>query len=132
MASSRRVQLIFLAALILGASLGLSLLWTTLLCLRSQKVVFESCDAAYCLRVAEGMLERRLLGSDQQLYEVWLTRRGSPDYGYVVRHSFGWHGFDEAATIRASKVEWSNEGVTLSEPSGQKLFVPIGLYAGGR
>lgn len=132
MASSRRAQLVFVTALIIGGSLGLSLIWTTLLCSRSKRVVFESCDAGFCLRVAEGMLERRLLGSNEQLYEVWLTRRGSPDYGYVVHHSFGWHGFDQEATIRASKVEWASAGVTLTEPSGQTLFVPFNLYAGGR
>lgn len=129
--SSRRVQVVFFVALIFGASLGLSLIWTAIWCSRSERVVFKTCNSDYCVSVVEGAVERRLLSS-QQLYELWLTRRNEPDYGYTVRHSFGWNGFDHDATIRDSKVEWSNAGMTLTEPSGQQLFVPQKLYSRGR
>jgi hypothetical protein len=131
MSSPRRIQLLFWGALTLGLSCLFSLVWLTLLYSRSNAIVLESCDASYCVRVVEGLTERRLLTSEQ-LYELQLSRKGSPDYGYVVRHSFAWHGFDTAATIRASKIEWSSAGMTLTEPTGQSLFVPQKLYAGGR
>lgn len=83
------------------------------------------------MRVAEGITSYGLF-STEQLYEVWITRAGSPDYGYVVHHSFGWQDFDTDKTIRASRVEWSPDGVTLIEPTGQRLFVPEKLYRSGR
>jgi hypothetical protein len=129
--SSRRVQIVFFAALIFGASLVLSLIWTALLCSRSERVVFKTCNSEFCISIVEGEVERRLLSS-QQLYELWLTRSNEPDYGYSVRHSFAWNGFDHDATIRDSKVEWSNTGMTLTEASGQQLFVPRRLYERGR
>jgi len=116
---------------VLALSLAFSAVWTTLLASRSQKVILQSCEARYCLRVAEGITSYGIF-STEQLYEVWVTRSGSPDYGYVVHHSFAWQDFDTNATIRACKVEWSPAGVTLIEPTGQRLFVPEKLYVGGR
>ena len=115
----------------LGSSFTLSLVWTLLLSGRSKRVILENCDASFCLRVAEGSKSYGLL-STEQLYEIWLTRRGSPDYGYVVNHSFAWNGFDTSKTIRACKVTWSTGGVTLLEPTGQQLFVPRKMYERGR
>jgi hypothetical protein len=88
-------------------------------------------DASFCLRVAEGQKSHGLFSSEQ-LYEIWITRRGSPDYGYVVHHSFAWRDFDTNKTIRACKVAWSADGVTLLEPTGQQLFVPKKMYEAGR
>lgn len=127
----RRARPLFLAALVLVISLALSAVWTTLLATRSKKVILNSCDASFCLRVAEGIKSYGIF-STEQLYEVWITRAGSPDYGYVVQHSFAWQDFDTNATIRACKVEWSPAGVTLIEPTGQRLFVPEKLYRSGR
>jgi len=131
MTLSRRARLLLLAVLVLALSLALSAVWTTLLATRSKKVIFQSCDPSFCLRVAEGITSYGIF-STEQLYEVWITRAGSPDYGYVVHHSFAWQDFDTNATIRACKVEWSPAGVTLIEPTGQRLFVPQKLYRSGR
>jgi hypothetical protein len=102
-----------------------------LLSSRSKAVILESCNASFCLRVAEGQTSYGLLSTEQR-YEVWITRRGSPDYGYVVHHSFAWNDFDTNKTIRACKVAWSPDGVTLLEPTGQQLFVPKKMYERGR
>jgi hypothetical protein len=131
MTLSRRARSLLLGALVLALSLVFSAVWTTLLGMRSQKVILSSCDPSFCLRVVEGITSYGVF-STEQLYEVWITRAHSPDYGYVVHHSFGWQGFDSEATIRDCKVEWSPAGVTLLEPSGQRLFVPEELYRGGR
>jgi hypothetical protein len=128
---SRRVRLLLVGAATLALSLALSAVWTTLLATRSKRVVLNSCDSSFCLRVAEGITSYGFF-STEQLYEVWITRAGSPDYGYVVHHSFAWQSFDTEATIRACKVEWSPDGVTLLEPTGQRLFVPQKLYRSGR
>jgi hypothetical protein len=114
------------------ATLALALLfgfgWALWLDARSGKVIFQDCNDGFCLRVAEGSTQHGLL-SNEQLYEIWITRQHSPDYGYVLHHSFAFAGsFDDAVTIRKSKVTWSPEGVTLLEPSGQRVFVPSALY----
>lgn len=131
MTLSRRARLLILGALTLALSLALSVVWTILLGTRSQKVILQDCEPRYCLRVAEGSTSYGIFSTEQR-YEVWVTRSGSPDYGYVVHHSFAWQDFDTNATIRACKVEWSPAGVTLLEPSGQRLFIPEKLYRGGR
>ena len=126
-----RARFLLLGAGVLALSLSFSVVWTVLLGARSKKVILHSCDSSNCLSVAEGIKSYGLF-STEQLYEVWITRRGSPDYGYVVHHSFAWLGFDTDATIRACKVEWSPLGVTLIEPTEQRLFVPQKLYQRGR
>lgn len=131
MATSRGARPLLLLGGVIAGSVLLSGVWTLLLGARSQKVILEDCSSGYCLRVAEGIKSYGVF-STEQLYEVWITRAGSPDYGYVVHHSFAWEGFDVDATIRACKVEWSPAGVTLLEPSGQRLFVPEKLYSKGR
>lgn len=131
MTLSGRARFLLLGALALLLSLALSAVWTVLLASRSQKVILQNCEPHHCLRVAEGITSYGLF-STEQLYEVWVTRNGSPDYGYVVHHSFAWQDFDTNATIRACKVEWSPAGVTLLEPTGQRLFIPEKLYRGGR
>jgi hypothetical protein len=116
------LRLLGTLALVLGYG------WALWLDARSRKVIFEDCNGGFCLRVAEGSTQHGLL-SNEQLYEIWITQRHSPDYGYVLHHSFAFAGsFDDAVTIRKSKVTWSPDGVTLLEPSGQSVFVPYALY----
>jgi hypothetical protein len=131
MTMSGRTRFLLLGALVLALSLTLSAVWATVLATRSQKVILQNCEPRYCLRVAEGITSYGIF-STEQLYEVWVTRSASPEYGYVVHHSFAWQDFDMNATIRACKVEWSPAGVTLIEPTGQRLFVPETLYRSGR
>ena len=120
-----------MAALLIATSFTLSLLWTFLLGARSGKVILENCQGAFCLRVVEGIHDRGLFSAEQR-YEIWITRAGSPDYGYVLHHSFGWNDWDTNRTIRACRVEWSPQGVSLREPTGQSVFVPSTLYERGR
>lgn len=128
---SEKARVLLLGILVLGMSVTLSLVWTFVLGARSGKVILESCEGGFCLRVAEGSYQRGLLSSEQR-YEVWITRQGSPDYGYVLHHSFAWSDWDTNVTIRACKVTWSPQGVTLLEPTGQSVFVPRKLYERGR
>jgi hypothetical protein len=128
---SGKVRVLLLGALVLAMSVALSLVWTVLLGARSGKVILENCQGDFCLRVAEGSYHRGLFSSEQR-YEVWITRRGSPDYGYVLHHSFAWNDWDTNVTIRACKIEWSTLGVTLLEPTGQSVFVPRKFYEQGR
>jgi len=131
MAQPRRTRIVVWAATMLALSVALSLVWTVLLARRSGRVVTERCGPEFCLRVAEGVRDHGLFSSEQR-YEIWITRRGSPDYGYVLHHSFAWTDFDTDKTIRACRVEWTADGVTLLEPSGQRVFVPARLYERGR
>jgi hypothetical protein len=109
----------------------LLLAWTLFLGSRSMKVLLRRCEGGYCLRVAEGAMAYGLLYAKQR-YEIWITREVSTDYGYMLDHSFGFSDFDTEKTISASRVTWSDAGVTLIEPSGQSVFVPKHLYQGGR
>ena len=131
MVMTSRARLLLVGAVVVAMSLTLSAVWTVLLATRSQKIILRNCDPSYCLRVAEGIKSYGIFYSEQ-LYEVWITRAASPDSGYVVNHSFAEQSFDTDATIRACKVEWSPDGVTVLEPTGQRLFVPEKLYRGGR
>ena len=131
MAVSRRTRVAGFLALVLAMSFTLSLVWTLVLGLPGGHVVMESCGTGFCLRVAEGIYQRGLFSSEQR-YEIWITRKGSPDYGYVLHHSFAWTDFDTNKTIRGCRVAWTAEGVTLLEPSGQTVFVPAALYERGR
>ncbi|HXS17140.1 MAG TPA: hypothetical protein VN764_08125 [Polyangiaceae bacterium] len=122
----RKRLLQLLATLALSLVLGFG--WALWLDARSGQVIFQDCSGGFCLRVAEGGTQHELF-SREQLYEIWITRQHSPNYGYVLHHSFAFAGsFDDAVTIRKSQVTWSPEGVTLLEPSGQRVFVPYALY----
>lgn len=126
-----RPRFLRLAALVLALSVPLSLLWSIVLGSRSGQLLLEDCAGSFCLRVVEGEYHRALFSSEQR-YEIWITRQGSPDYGYVLEHSFAPRDEDTNVTIRACKIAWSAEGVTLLEPTGQSVFVPRALYERGR
>ena len=66
-------------------------------------------------------------------YEVFIGRgKSAPAYGHYV--PFPSHpGVNDPETfIRNSKVEWTTEGVNLILERGHKLFIPKGMFIGGR
>jgi hypothetical protein len=118
-------------ALFFVLSLALAGVFTLLLGLRSGTVLLRDCQGDYCLQVREGSVDYLVL-APRRRHEIWLTRRAASDYGYALDHSFAPTALDLEPTIRACKVEWSDAGVTLVEPSGQRVFVPRRVYEGGR
>ncbi len=69
-------------------------------------------------------------------YSLYVGREsGTPTYGHVVKHSFhpgADHYHDEETHIKASRVEWTAEGVTFHERSGHRVFIPKSMFVGGR
>jgi len=68
----------------------------------------------------------------QPRYAIYVGKTsGTPSYGHFVDMSF--YGLPKQTdSIRQSKVEWSDQGVTLSQPGGHVLFIPKAMYEGGR
>lgn len=60
----------------------------------------------------------------QPRYAIYVGKTsGTPSYGHFVDMSF--YGLPEQTdSIRQSKVAWSDQGVTLLQPSGHVLFIP--------
>lgn len=57
---------------------------------------------------------------------------GKPTYGHSVDHSFN-NGLEAVESyIQDCAVTWTVDGVTLAEPDGHLLFVPVSAFAGGR
>lgn len=68
----------------------------------------------------------------QPRYAVYVGRESStPSYGHYVDLTF-YGSLESTDSIRQSKVEWSDQGVTLRQPSGHLLFIPKAMYEGGR
>ena len=66
-------------------------------------------------------------------HEIFIGRGTSaPDYGHYVRFSFHRTSDDLDAYIRQSTVTWTSTGVTLTEASGDQIFVPKAAFVGGR
>jgi len=52
-------------------------------------------------------------------------------YGHVKNYSFEYHQ-DIQKYLETCQVAWTSDGVTFIEPSGHKLFIPVGSFSGGR
>jgi len=86
----------------------------------------------YELYVMEGGLNWTLFGTERRYYLFIGRAEGEPSHGHAIDYSFHPGGTDLAAHIQASKVEWSDDGVTFVEASGHRLFVPKKMFIGGR
>jgi hypothetical protein len=110
----------------------------------SNRVVWQTCQPGdinyesfdpYCLSVIEGSLDwQSSLFSPPRRYRLFVGRgTEAPGYGYEVEYSFPLAPRDDPdGYIRESKVQWTKEGVTFEEPSGQRLFIPKRLFIAGR
>jgi hypothetical protein len=66
-------------------------------------------------------------------YSIYVGREsGTPNYGHWVKYSFHPGNGDEVAHIKGSSVAWKEDGVTLQELSGHRLFIPKAMFVGGR
>ena len=57
---------------------------------------------------------------------------GTPSYGHEMPFEFHCVLDDPDATIRASVVTWSDDGVLFVSPSSHRLFIPKDMFLGGR
>lgn len=63
---------------------------------------------------------------------LFVGRGTAIEYGHYVRISFPVRSAEMETHIKASKVEWTAEGVQLEPPSGHRIFVPKKMFIGGR
>lgn len=69
-------------------------------------------------------------------YAVYVGRTPEPVYGHFL--DYGFTGVSEDALwdvekdIERCTIQWDQQGVALSSPSGHILFIPKKMYEGGR
>jgi hypothetical protein len=66
-------------------------------------------------------------------YEVWVCKSADRTYGHAT--DYGLHissGRTRVQHIEACTADWTPEGVTLTEPTGHRLFIPKSAFIGGR
>jgi hypothetical protein len=69
----------------------------------------------------------------EHAHSVFIGRGNeAPGYGHSTDFTFHSAGERVDNYIRLSRVVWSNAGVTLTEPSGNQLFIPKSAFVGGR
>ena len=65
--------------------------------------------------------------------EVFIGRGiDAPSYGFYASFSFHPSSDDLDTYIHRSTVTWAGDGVTFTEPFGDRLFIPTAAFTGGR
>jgi hypothetical protein len=86
----------------------------------------------YSLSVIEGSTDYFTLPW-RPTHELFIGRgTAAPGYGHVARFSFHPTDDDVDAYIHRSTVRWTSAGVSLTEGSGNQLFIPKAAFTGGR
>ncbi len=68
-----------------------------------------------------------------QRHAIYVGREsGQPSYGHHLDYSFNAEVLGIEAHLAQTRVHWSPEGVTLTEPSGHALFIPKSAFLQGR
>lgn len=57
---------------------------------------------------------------------------GTPTYGHQIHYSLNNSVEELEPYLARATVAWTTEGVTFTEPSGHRLFVPKASFLGGR
>ena len=98
------------------------------------KVLDADTFGPHCLCVLEEDLDwSHFPYTVERNYLIYVGRdTETPTHGYLIKYSFHPDDSDETAHIKNSQVEWANDGVTFCEASGQRLFIPLQIYKGGR
>ncbi len=99
----------------------------------SDKVIMESCQGdyvkygsydPYCLNIIK---QSKPLSSK---HIILISRKGDMNYGHVVSY------IDpdplSEADIQKTRVMWTSEGIEITFPLGQKLYIPKERFIGGR
>lgn len=71
-----------------------------------------------------------LLFSGMKKYFIFIGKEEKPSYGHFIDFTFHYGGDDEA--VKSSTVDWQENGITLTTPSGHVLFIPQESFTGGR
>ena len=136
---SRRTKAILLAGVVLLLAMILAAIMTYLLNKPSNRVIAQweqpasitySPRAPFPFRLI--VIERNTDWSDllyqEKTYYIYLGNEYP--YGHRYRFPFYYREHEVESKIKASTVEWSDEGVTLRSTLGEVLFVPRDVFAG--
>jgi hypothetical protein len=75
------------------------------------------------------IIEKKVNFYSKPEYELWITKSGNEDYGYMIEYPAG---FDlKEGKVQNSKVTWTQEGIEF-ENNGLKIFIPKEKFIGGR
>jgi hypothetical protein len=91
----------------------------------------------YTVYVLEGSRQWHVLkdGTTGRRYQVLIARSEpeAPGYGHGFEYEFNVLDSDTIeGHLRKTEAEWTPAGITLTEPTGHKLFVPKDAFIGGR
>jgi len=66
-------------------------------------------------------------------YKIYVGKEnGIPAYGHFIEFSFHPGDDDIDSHVKKSTVEWTEAGAIFKEASGHVLFIPKGMFIGGR
>jgi len=120
------------AALLLTVLLPRSARQSVFRSLQPDSVAYHSYDP-YLLTVEERGLDWTTFPLSRR-HQIFIGRAADLDHGYGYRLDYSFHPQLTAEQTDASRVQvvWTTAGVTLTEKSGQRLFIPQTLFTGGR
>jgi len=91
-------------------------------------------EGPYYVSIIKGSIDWNCFPPERDYY-FWASRdSGEPGYGHKAKYSFYWDSYSEgfAEFLAKSEVNWSKQGVHISLNSGHELFIPEGMFTGGR
>lgn len=66
-------------------------------------------------------------------YDIFVGKTGNiGDYGHFVAWPFDRHSGTPREALDKVDLAWTNEGVTLTDSLGRRVFIPKRLFIGGR
>lgn len=89
----------------------------------------------YSLYIAEGPKKWHILGWSKRRYEIRIVPTGADpnDHGHVFECDLQLYASPSVEShLEHCTVEWTADGVTFTQPTGHKLFIPKDAFIGGR
>ncbi len=99
----------------------------------SDRVIMESVQGDYIKYNSYDPYKLRIIKQNQPLssdFIIMISRKGDDNYGHVINYIDPSPVSDD--DIRKTRVIWNNEGIEITYPLGQKLYIPKERFTGGR
>lgn len=99
---------------------------------QSAAISYSSFDP-YFLNIVEDNIDLgHIPFTAQRNYFIYVGKESDAvTYGHIKNYSFEYNT-DIQSYLNDCKVNWSQDGVTLKEPGGHKVFIPKKSFIGGR
>lgn len=99
----------------------------------SDKVIMESCQGDYVKYGSYDPYCLNIIKQSQPLsskHIILISRKGDLNYGHVLSYIDPYPVSEDE--IRKTRVLWTAEGIEMTFPLGQKLFIQKERFIGGR